>query len=99
MNILQECVKSDNHFEVQLVQATGTRPGKSGGSWDLRSKKIFGLQESFQTKSHNIVENLENYTKKYLRKTSNNFFEYKIFFERALHTKFSMKGCCIQNFL
>ena len=58
MNILQECVKSDNHFEVQLVQATGTRPGKSGGSWDLRSNKIFGFSESFQPKSRTFVKNL-----------------------------------------
>ena len=35
-----------------------TRPAKSGGSWDPRSKKIFGLQENFQPKSRTFVENL-----------------------------------------
>jgi len=33
------------------------RPGKRGGSWDPRSKKISGVQENFQPKSRTFVEN------------------------------------------
>ena len=33
------------------------RPGKSGGTWEPSSKKLFGLQENIQPKSRTFVEN------------------------------------------
>ena len=33
------------------------RPGKSGGTWEPSSKKLFGLQENIQSKSRTFVEN------------------------------------------
>ena len=107
-------------FFVRWVICVTSRPGKKGGSWDPRSKKIFGLQESFQPKSRTFVENqvfvanpalLELWGKKYqkpqiiywkelcLQNFLGKGFLYKIFFERALYTKFSLKGRSIQNFL
>ena len=40
---------------VGTVTVVGTRPANSGGSWELGSKKEFGLLESFEQNSSTLV--------------------------------------------